>query len=231
MSVGERVPDCSFEEAFMWSLSYNGYDDHVNAMIEYLEHGPRTEYGQVLYPRENVSHCVDDDDTINDRPNSILWMCMVQMFGDYGTSPRYAWIDHPDECAEWLKNLRRKTYGSDRYVYEDGSEAYCTTDEEFSAMAREWDAQQPRVPESLGLEPYQILAAAAEDEYLGNRKRRLGRDLTDEETQAALQEYAVYREALDRAFDEVFRGESLGNMIGTLSFARKNGRMSMGVDE
>ena len=34
-----------------------------------------------------------------------LWMILVGMFGDWGTSIRTGWIDRPDECIEFINLL------------------------------------------------------------------------------------------------------------------------------
>lgn len=37
----------------------------------------------------------------------VIWMILVSMFGDYGTSPRYGWIEaeHWEECKEFINNI------------------------------------------------------------------------------------------------------------------------------
>lgn len=110
----------SFEDAFFWALWYNGWHEHVDAMREYLmDPSNREENGFVLYP-DGRSACITDADVKNDNPNSILWMCLVTMFGNCITSPRYGWIERPDEACEWLLERQRSTYHEDWCWDDDG---------------------------------------------------------------------------------------------------------------
>ena len=43
-----------------------------------------------------------------------IWMLLVGMFGDWGTSIRGGWIEQTKECAKYIKNLCMKaTEGAD----------------------------------------------------------------------------------------------------------------------
>ena len=133
----------TFDEAFFWALWYNGFEEHVDAMIEYINDNGVDIRGdgrrlQVEFPR-GKSACVTVDDVVHDNPNSILWMVLVDMFGDYGTSPRYGWIEQPHECVEYLKELRRKTWlncSGYEHFSEDEAEA------ERAKDARLWESEQ-----------------------------------------------------------------------------------------
>lgn len=37
-----------------------------------------------------------------------IWMLLVGMFGDWGTSIRGGWIEQTKECAEYIRNLCTK---------------------------------------------------------------------------------------------------------------------------
>jgi len=131
--------DRSFEDAFFWALNYNGWEMHADAMREYLaDPDNREEGGYVRFPRER-SACVTKDDVIHDNPNSILWMCLVQMFGDYGTSPRYGWVSRPDEACAWLRERQRATYHCDQVYKDDGSLEWSMSDDEIASAASEWE--------------------------------------------------------------------------------------------
>lgn len=36
---------------------------------------------------------------------NVLWILLVSMFGEYGTSPRSGWIERPKEAAQFLKDV------------------------------------------------------------------------------------------------------------------------------
>lgn len=40
-----------------------------------------------------------------------IWMLLVGMFGEWGTSVRSGWIEHTKECAEYVRNLCAKAKG------------------------------------------------------------------------------------------------------------------------
>lgn len=37
--------------------------------------------------------------------HTVIWQILVEMFGDYGTSPRYGWIQKTKECADFLQMI------------------------------------------------------------------------------------------------------------------------------
>ena len=74
---------------------YNGLYELASDMVIILKEAK---------PYKNYS--ITRPDSIGD-PNSlmgILWSILVVNFGDYGTSPRYGWIEceHLDECIDFL---------------------------------------------------------------------------------------------------------------------------------
>ena len=107
-----KIPECPFDEAFFRALRYNGWDEDAEAMAEYIGSNANG-HGNVLFPRGE--EFLTKDDVVNDRPNSFLWMALVCMFGDYGTSPRYGWIEHPKECADYLREMIHKTWNGVTY--------------------------------------------------------------------------------------------------------------------
>ena len=110
------IPLIPFDEAFFWALWYNGWDDNAEEMMEYIGSNSN-EHGYVMFPRDK--EFLTKDDVIHDNPNSLLWMALVGMFGNYGTSPRYGWIEHPKECVDYLREMIHKTWGiSDERVSE-----------------------------------------------------------------------------------------------------------------
>lgn len=133
----------SFENAFFWALNYNGWDINIDAMYEYLmDPSNRQDGGYVWFPAESKSACVTADDMRRDKPNAILWMCLVQMFGDYGVSPRTGWIEEPDEACEWIRRMQRETYhGGSWEDDEDGTVHWCVTDGEIKQAVDAWEAE------------------------------------------------------------------------------------------
>lgn len=82
---------------------YNGYLEAVNDIYEQLKN-PK-EYGQVERPRQwrkKENYGIDEF-------CGIFWSWLVLTFGDYGTSPRFGWIDKENvqyliEVFEDIKN-------------------------------------------------------------------------------------------------------------------------------
>ena len=135
--------DRTFEDAFFWALNYNGWEMHTDAMREYLaDPANRDEYGRVSFPFDSESACVTKQDVTHDNPNSFLWMCLVQMFGDYGTSPRYGWVERPDDACEWLRERQRETYHCDCFYTDDVFLKWCESDEEIARRVHEWEHEQ-----------------------------------------------------------------------------------------
>lgn len=67
-----------------------------------------------LEPKDSII-AVPDDYGINphwctaeDRPQlQVLWMIAVSMFGNYGTSPRYGWIEDIDGFRHWVLDITK----------------------------------------------------------------------------------------------------------------------------
>lgn len=72
-------------DALLWVLWYNGHDDKIMRIYNYLKE--TADKSQVSYP-----DWLSDD---ADAPDRILWSVLVMLDGDYGTSPRYGWIENP----------------------------------------------------------------------------------------------------------------------------------------
>ena len=77
-------------EALLRVLWYNGYDDKIMRIYNYLKENE--DKSQVSYP-----DWLSDD---ADAPDRILWSVLVMLDGDYGTSPRYGWIDKPKSAID-----------------------------------------------------------------------------------------------------------------------------------
>lgn len=81
----------SFEDAFFISLNYNGYEDIVSKLIDFIKDGET----DIIRP-----------DFIDDPVTELLWMILVIKFGNYGTSPRSGWIEtkNKDRAISLLQN-------------------------------------------------------------------------------------------------------------------------------
>lgn len=51
----------------------------------------------------------------------VLWMIAVELFGNYGTSPRSGWIEDVNGFREWCLDITEIWRGSEEY---DGPEEY-----------------------------------------------------------------------------------------------------------
>lgn len=39
----------------------------------------------------------------------MLWMIAVLLFGDYGVSPRFGWIENVDDFREWVRRISEES--------------------------------------------------------------------------------------------------------------------------
>ena len=84
-------------EALITVLNYNGYGIYKRALLYHID---ECYTGLISFP-----DFLDDLDA--DHPIRILWSVLVVMYGDYGTSPRYGWLEaeHRDILIEIIKKL------------------------------------------------------------------------------------------------------------------------------
>ena len=81
------------DDALNLLVSYNGYSDYVNRIIAHISGFKRS---PITCP-----------DWLRD-PHTItgwLWFILICRFGDYGTSPRFGWIEDKDGATQFLKSL------------------------------------------------------------------------------------------------------------------------------
>lgn len=99
----------NFEEAFYWAAAwYNGLGDDFDRVIRYLKDNSKSDDKTIKTP--------DFIKTDGSTPElELFWMILVEMYGDYGTSPRSGWMyaDELSECLEHLSEIRRKTWASE----------------------------------------------------------------------------------------------------------------------
>lgn len=83
---------------------YNSYEDVLKNISDYIRHYDREEYYSFAYPKKILKEY-----KVDEFPN-IVWALMVIMFGDYGTSPRFGWIDveNKEKALAFLNSINRK---------------------------------------------------------------------------------------------------------------------------
>lgn len=98
----------SFDKAFLiYTAWYCNDGPEIDRFIEWLEKQERnSQYGLDhvhIGPKEK-----EDFEEID-----LLLSCLILMFGDYGTSPRYGWIEQVDNALNWLRYVRMYWQGDD----------------------------------------------------------------------------------------------------------------------
>lgn len=68
------------------------------------------------------------DDTMDYYQLQVIWMIAVSLFGDWGTSPRFGWIEDVDGFRQWVLDITELWRSSDRY---DGPEEYRIKEEQI----------------------------------------------------------------------------------------------------
>jgi hypothetical protein len=118
---GIRVPDMSEALAYDRDQYKKGYADGAKETLDALD--LVTWYNDLaetvskwgnLEPEGSII-AVPDDYGINphwctaeDRPQlQVLWMIAVSLFGNYGTSPRYGWIEDIDGFRQWVRDITK----------------------------------------------------------------------------------------------------------------------------
>lgn len=84
-------------EALLDVLYYNGYIEDIAEIVQYIYTNEDPDH--ISFPHY-LEEYYDSD------PARILWSVLVVMFGDYGTSPRYGWIEteNKKKCLNELKS-------------------------------------------------------------------------------------------------------------------------------
>lgn len=92
-------------KALAYLSSYNGWSQMLRKIREYLvsqiEQHQKTRYWSIPFPSD-IIHKYDPD--LYPR---IIWSILVEMYGDYGTSPRVGWINGETsrDALQWLSEL------------------------------------------------------------------------------------------------------------------------------
>lgn len=90
------MKETEFLKAFITVGYYNGYEDKIIEIYDYIKGIKCDNRTSIAFPSNILSY----DSDMYDR---VLWSTLVIMFGDYGISPRTAWIEKKEECLKFLE--------------------------------------------------------------------------------------------------------------------------------
>ena len=90
-------------DAMACIVFYNGYEDVLKDISDYIKYYKRDEFYSFAYPKKILKEY-----KVDEFPN-IVWALMVIMFGDYGTSPRFGWIniENKNKALAFLNSINR----------------------------------------------------------------------------------------------------------------------------
>ena len=89
-------------DAMACIVCYNSYEDVLKDISDYIKYYNKDKFAS--FPKKILKTY-----KVDEFPN-IVWALMVIMFGDYGTSPRFGWIDieNKDKALAFLNSINRK---------------------------------------------------------------------------------------------------------------------------
>lgn len=102
-----EIPERGVNEP--WSPGREGLIDALRSIVSYNCLAPRLQAikkwpdNHPTYP--DIICLFRDDSTTDDDQFEVFWMILVCMFGDWGTSPRWAWIDDVDGAYKFIDLL------------------------------------------------------------------------------------------------------------------------------
>lgn len=96
----------SLFDYFFFVVWYNGYIDTIKEWIQYGDKVLKEKGDYVPCPLSGAGYAESTSYAYGQQ--QMLWMCLVQMYGDYGTSPRFGWITDWDECKRFLEAIVKK---------------------------------------------------------------------------------------------------------------------------
>lgn len=94
-----RISETQLADNLFWALWYNGLDYEVEYLAGLLEDAQG-------WLDRNDPRMRDAGEEMK-----LLWMILVQCFGDYGTSPRSGWVEDTRGAAEFLRSCIKRTWG------------------------------------------------------------------------------------------------------------------------
>lgn len=92
----------TIEEAIATALWYNGLIGIVESWADLQPN----EYGQIT-----VAYFDEDIDPYFKAQLRFVWMILVLLYGDYGTSPRFGWIEDINGFRAFIEKLKEYDLG------------------------------------------------------------------------------------------------------------------------
>lgn len=99
-----------FNDALDSVLSYNCLAPYVFAWRDLQPRRP--DHGKLLTPPDGYGA----EHPTNQAQLQVIWMIAVSLFGDYGTSPRYGWIEDVVGFRAWCLAITESWRSSDEYA-------------------------------------------------------------------------------------------------------------------
>ena len=91
----------------MKSINYDGDPRIFWALQSVVWYNGLSEYLLKFMDEEPTANYIHKPEYMECKEFEIIWMILVSLFGDYGTSPRSGWIykDNWNECKKFIKML------------------------------------------------------------------------------------------------------------------------------
>lgn len=87
----------NLERAIKYLVDYNGYSEIVQSLLRHIYKFSKNEF--ITSP--DWLKYGNEIETVE----AIMWFLLVCMFGEYGTSPRFGWIEKRNEAIAFLNSL------------------------------------------------------------------------------------------------------------------------------
>lgn len=108
----ERPDPSQWTEAVETVTSYNGLDEIVKRWKE-LPVKDGFQEGYIECPKNYGATAEEAAETFDQL--QVIWMMAVSMFGEWGTSPRFGWIEKVQEFKQWVDKIARPHMEPDEY--------------------------------------------------------------------------------------------------------------------
>ena len=99
---------------------YNGFSETIFNWRNLPIVDKKTMYPRILCPKnygfKSKSIIISQGDIADVAQLQVLWMMAVCLFGGYGTSPRYGWIEDIDGFRQWCLDVTETWRSSDEYT-------------------------------------------------------------------------------------------------------------------
>lgn len=86
-----------FYKEFLTLMDYNGLWCYLLEIKDALKNTQDKKYGHVIFPE-----CLGND---CDHIANVFWAVLVLMYGNYGTSPRFGWIEDANAAIEFVDTI------------------------------------------------------------------------------------------------------------------------------